>query len=53
MRTLILLLFTFSLHSLNAQVYDTLVWADEFNGTRKFGSSYLSWVPQPLVAVGD
>ena len=39
MRTLILLLFTFSLHSLNAQVYDTLVWADEFNGTGSIDTS--------------
>lgn len=33
MKKLVLLLLTLSLHSLNAQVYDTLVWADEFNGT--------------------
>ena len=33
MKKLLVLLLALSLYSLNAQVYDTLVWADEFNGT--------------------
>ena len=33
MKKLLVLLLALSLYSLKAQVYDTLVWADEFNGT--------------------
>ena len=47
MKKTLLLLLTLSLHSLNAQVYDTLVWADEFNGTGGLDTS--KWWHQTLL----
>ena len=47
MKKTLLLLLTLSLHSLNAQVYDTLVWADEFNGTGGVDTS--KWWHQTLL----
>ena len=47
MKKTLILLLTLSLHSLNAQVYDTLVWADEFNGTGGVDTS--KWWHQTLL----
>lgn len=47
MKKLVLLFLTLSIHSLNAQVYDTLVWADEFNGTGSVDTS--KWWHQTIL----
>ena len=47
MKKSLILLLTLSFQSLSAQVYDTLVWADEFNGTGGVDTS--KWWHQTLL----